>query len=67
MKTPYQIPMGQSLRPRAAAHRLGIGLATFWRYSKRPDFPRPRRLSPRCTVFDEDELMKWRDEQGKSS
>ncbi len=24
-------------------------------------FPRPRKLSPRCTVFDVGELLAWRD------
>jgi len=52
----------QSLRPKDAAELLGIGLATFWRWAKeRPNFPRPRKLSARCTVFDRDELLAWRD------
>jgi prophage regulatory protein len=56
----------QSLRTKQAAELLGIGLATFWRWAKeRPDFPASRKLSPRCTVFDRDELLAWRDGQGK--
>lgn len=55
----------KSVRPKDAAPLLGIGVATFWRYAKeRHDFPKPRRLSARCTVFDIDELLAWRDAQG---
>lgn len=57
--------VSQSLRPKAAAHLLGVGIATLWRWSARPDFPQCRRLSARCTVFDRDELLAWRDAQGK--
>jgi prophage regulatory protein len=54
----------ESPRPAQAAALLGIGIATLWRWAKeRPDFPRPRRLSARCTVFDRDELVAWRDGQ----
>ena len=53
-----------SLRPAQAAAFLGIGRATLWRWSRdRPDFPKPRRLSARCTVFDQAELTAWRDLQ----
>lgn len=56
-----------SVRPKQAAALLGIGVATFWRWLKdRPDMPKPRKLSPRCTVFDAAELIAWRDAQGKA-
>lgn len=56
----------QSFRPKKAAEFLGIGNATLWRWAKeRADFPKPRRLSARCTVFDSSELMAWRDAQVK--
>lgn len=52
----------KSLRPKQAADLLGVGPATLWRWAKeRHDFPKPRRLSARCTVFDQDELVAWRD------
>jgi len=55
----------QSFRPKQAAEFLGIGAATLWRWAKeRADFPKPRRLSKRCTVFDAGELVAWRDSQG---
>jgi len=56
--------MQKSLRPQQAANLLGIGRATLWRWNReRHDFPRARRLSARCTVFDEAELIAWRDAQ----
>lgn len=56
----------QSIRPKTAAELLGIGTSTFWRWAKeRSDFPRARRLSPRCTVFDVQEIINWRDAQAK--
>jgi prophage regulatory protein len=56
--------MNKSLRPKQAAEFLCIGRATLWRWSKeRADFPKPRRLSSRCTIFSMDELSAWRDAQ----
>ncbi|MFC0593053.1 helix-turn-helix transcriptional regulator [Ottowia pentelensis] len=57
-----------SSRPRQAAELLGISRATLWRWvATRHDFPRARRLSARCTVFDSAELIAWRDAQAKST
>jgi prophage regulatory protein len=57
-----------SARPKQAAQILGIGTATLWRWVKtRPDLPKGRRLSARCTVFDVAELIAWRDAQGKAA
>lgn len=53
---------GRSVRPKDAAIALGISLPTFWRWQKeRQDMPRGMRLSPRCTVYDLNALMEWRD------
>ena len=55
-----------SSRPRQAAELLGISRATLWRWATtRRDFPRARRLSARCTVFDTGEILAWRDAQAK--
>lgn len=55
----------QSFRPKQAAELLGVGTATLWRWAKeRQDFPRPIKLSPRCTVFSAEALKAWRDAQG---
>lgn len=54
----------QSARPKDAANLLGVGISTFWRWAKeRQGFPKPRKLSSRCTVFDVAELLAWRDAQ----
>lgn len=54
----------QSARPKDAATLLGVGVSTFWRWAKeRHDFPKGRKLSHRCTVFDVAELVAWRDAQ----
>lgn len=51
---------GRALRPSKAAEHLGIGVSTFWRYAKTiPDFPKPVKLSPRCTIFFETQLNDW--------
>lgn len=55
----------KSYRPKQAAEFLGIGVATYWRWSKeRSDFPKMIRLSARCTIVDGAELLAWRDAQG---
>ncbi len=55
-----------SARPKVAAHLLGVGVSTLWRWVKeREDFPKARKLSSSCTVFDVQELMAWRDAQAK--
>jgi len=56
--------INKSLRPKSAAEFLGIGVSTLWSWAKkRADFPKPRHLSPRCTVFDMAELDAWRNAQ----
>lgn len=53
-----------SLRPKDAAAFLGVAKSTLWRWAaERDDFPKARRLSVRCTVFDAAELAAWRDAQ----
>ena len=47
----------QALRPAQAAAKLGVSLPTLWRWAReRKDFPKPRKLGERVTVFDEAEL-----------
>jgi prophage regulatory protein len=52
-----------SLRPKAAAQYLSISTATLWRWTKRPDFPKPIKIGPQTTVFRLDQLAAWRDAQ----
>ena len=58
----HMVQLNSSIRPKAAAEYLGISPATLWRWAKeRSDFPKARKLSSRCTVFDATELQNWRD------
>jgi prophage regulatory protein len=50
-------PGNRTLRPAQAAEKLGIGLSTIWLKAKSdPKFPKPFKISPRTTVFYEQEL-----------
>ena len=50
----------RALRPAQAAAKLGVSLPTLWRYARNnPHFPKPRKLSERVTVFDEQELDEF--------
>lgn len=56
-----QSTQSRSLRPKQAAEFLGISAATLWRWAKeRKDFPKPCRLGPRTTVFEQSELVDFR-------
>jgi predicted DNA-binding transcriptional regulator AlpA len=60
--------MSNSLRPKQAAEFLGIKSTAFYKWRKeRADFPKGRRLSARCVVFDQSELAAWRDAQPTAS
>lgn len=53
---------GPSARPRQAAQLFGVHVSTVWRWvAERPDFPKPRKVGPRTTVFDTAELIAFRD------
>lgn len=55
-----------SIRPKQGAELLGVSLPTFWRWAaEKQDFPKGRRLSKRCTIFDVGELIAWRDSKVK--
>lgn len=57
----------RGVRARRGAEILGCGVSTYWRYAQRPDFPKPKKLSPRLTIWDEGELIAWRDAQGAAT
>ena len=47
----------QALRPAQVAEKLGVSVPTVWRYCRtNPNFPKPRKLSERVTIFDEAEV-----------
>ena len=50
----------QVLRVAGVAKRFQIGISTVWMWSKtRPDFPKPRKLGGRVTVWDVSELDQF--------
>ncbi|MDR6535589.1 AlpA family phage regulatory protein [Variovorax soli] len=61
--------ISRSVRPPQARQILGgIGNTTLWRWVReREDFPRPRKIGPRVTVFSLDELIAWRDAQKETA
>ena len=40
-----------ALTPKETAQYLGISIATLWRFTKREDFPKPKRLTERTIRF----------------
>jgi prophage regulatory protein len=57
-----------SVRPSSAAEFLGIGRSTLYKWAKeRPEFPQPIKLGTRTTVFKLDELIAWRNAQGRKA
>lgn len=51
-------------RPARTAQYMGISLATLWRWSaSRENFPKPRKIGPRATVWDLNEIDAWLDAQ----
>ena len=48
-----------NLSPKETAQYLGISTATLWRFMKRDDFPKPKRLTGRTIRFSKDELDRY--------
>lgn len=52
----------KAMRPKQVAECWGCGMSTMWRWVKElPDAPQPMRMSARLTVFDEGEVIRFRD------
>lgn len=57
---------GPSARPAQAAQLFSCHISSIWRWvADRPDFPRPRKVGPRTTVFDTAELIAFREKSLK--
>lgn len=65
--SPPPAPVRPYLRPKDAASFLGVSHATLWRWHKRADFPRAKRISRGVTLFDTSELQEWIGRQAGSS
>ena len=57
--TPEKFPTSGYIRPKRLAELLAVCEATIWRYAKKPDFPKPIKLSSRATAFDASEIHAW--------
>lgn len=54
----------KGIRARQVSELIGSGVSTVWRLNKeRHDFPKPRRIGSRMTVWDMGEVLAWRDAQ----
>lgn len=51
--------MDRIIRPKEAAERMGVCIATLYNYMKRPDFPDKVSLSPGAVGFFESDLKEW--------
>lgn len=54
-------PQRKGVRASRGSEILGCGESTYWRYTKEADFPKPMKLSARMTIWDEGELLAWRE------
>ena len=60
MTQPANAPLPVKMRPRQVCEHFGIGRTKLHHLvTTEPGFPRPRRLSSRCTLFDTAELIAW--------
>ena len=54
--------MSNFLRITDVMKMTGIAKSTIWLWVKEEKFPKPIKLSPRITVWDEDSIRKWQEE-----
>lgn len=54
-----------TLSPKETAQYLGISIATLWRFMKRNDFPKPKRLTERTIRFVKSDLDAYLQDKGE--
>ncbi len=54
--------MSNFLRITEVMKKTGIAKSTIWLWVKEKKFPKPIKLSPRITVWDEDSINEWKKE-----
>jgi len=52
--------MSNFLRIKDVMKKTGIARSTIWLWVKEDKFPKPIKLSPRITVWSEDEIDNWK-------
>ena len=56
----YQLPPTAVARVPAVAQALGVSINTVWRWSRDlPNFPKPRKIGPRVTVWNVGEILNF--------
>lgn len=53
-----------NLAPKEAAAYLNILISTLWRFTKKAEFPKPKRLSDRTILFNKSELDDYLQRMG---
>jgi prophage regulatory protein len=51
--------MSRYLRIPDVMLKTGLGKSTIWAWVKQGKFPKPIKLSPRVTVWEESKINKW--------
>jgi prophage regulatory protein len=60
MSITEQKQVSRAIRLPEVCHVTGASRATIWRWANDDQsFPKPYRLSPAITVWDEDEILQW--------
>ena len=54
-----------TLSPKETAQYLGISISTLWRFMKRNDFPKPKRLTERTIRFLKSDLDAYLQDKGE--
>lgn len=52
--------MSNFLRIKDVMKKTGIARSTIWLWVKEDKFPKPIKLSPRITVWSEEEIENWK-------
>ena len=52
--------MQRFIRINDVMNKTGLAKSTIWLWVKEEKFPKPIKLSPRVTVWDEAELNEWK-------
>lgn len=54
-----KLPAEAMVSVKVIAALTGSGISTVWRYALNPDFPKPIKLSARCTRFRVGDIRAW--------
>ncbi|TLS99584.1 helix-turn-helix transcriptional regulator [Aliarcobacter cibarius] len=54
--------MSNFLRIKDVMKKTGIAKSTIWLWVSEGKFPKPIKLSPRITVWDEELINRWQDD-----